>query len=174
MNFVKKSFELLQKDIAKYPEKRDCCLMVDNMSTRMQMYYSTQDTYIGFVNYSSIPTETRDTLATGVLVFLLVSARTHWIWPIGYFLADKRSSKTQTKRIQEVFEKAAKAGLPVWLVTADDTSVSIGMFMEIDCDFATSYDSIVTKFKRPIETYSVYAVLDSSHTFELARNAQAT
>ena len=100
---------------------------------------------------------------------MLVSATTHWKCPIGYFLADKRSSKTQAKRIQVVLEKVAKAGLRVWLVTADDTSVRIGMFIEVDCDLATSYDSMVTKFKRPIETYYIYAVLDSnaSHTFKL-------
>ena len=58
------------------------------------LYDSTQDKYVGFVNYGPIQTEKPDTLATEAVVFLLVGARTHWKCPIGYFLADKLSSKT--------------------------------------------------------------------------------
>ena len=170
--FVKESFESLQKDIAKCPEKRDCCLIVDAMSTRKQMLYdSTQDKYVSFVNYGPIPTEKADTLATEAVVFLLVGARTHWKCPIGYFLADKMSSKTQAKLVQLALVKAAEAGLRVWSVTADGTSVNIGMFIELGCHFTTSYDSMVTKFKHPTEAYHVYAVLDPSHMLKLARNA---
>ena len=84
--------------------------MVDAMSTRKQMLYdSTQDKYVGFVNYGPMPTEKADTLATEAEVFLLVGAQTHWKCPIGYFLADKMSSKTQAKLVQLALVKAAEA-----------------------------------------------------------------
>jgi hypothetical protein len=34
--FVKEAFESLQKDAMSCPEKKDCCLVIDAMSTRMQ------------------------------------------------------------------------------------------------------------------------------------------
>ena len=170
--FIRESFESLQKDIAKCPEKRDCYLIVDAMSTRKQMLYdSTQDKYVGFVNYGPIQTEKPDTLATEAVVILLVGARIHWKCPIGYFLADKMSSKTQAKLVQLILEKAAKADLRVWSVTDDGTSVNIGMFTELGCNFTTSFDSMLTKFKHPTENYYVYAVLDPCHMLKLARNA---
>ena len=69
------------------------------------------------------------------------------------------SSKTQAKLVQLALEKAAKADLRVWSVTADGTSVNTGMFTEIGCNFTASFDSMLTKFKHPTENYYVYAVL---------------
>ena len=92
------------------------------------LYDSTQDKYVGFVNYGPIQTEKPDTLATEAVVFLLVGARTHWKYPIGYFLADKLSSKTQAKLVQLALKKAAEADLLVWSVTADGTSVNISIY----------------------------------------------
>ena len=173
--FIRESFESLQQDIAKSPEKKDCFLIIDAMSTRKQILYdSTQDKYVGFVNYGAIQTEKPDTLASEAVVFLLVGARTHWKCPIGYFLADKMSSRTQAKLVQLALEKAAEAGLRVWSVTTDGTSVNIGMFTELGCNFTTSFDSMVTKFKHPTENYYVYAVLDPCHMLKLARNALAS
>ena len=173
--FIRESFESLQQDIAKSPEKKDFFLIIDAMSTRKQILYdSTQDKYVGFVNYGPIQTEKPDTLASEAVVFLLVGARTHWKCPIGYFLADKMSSRTQAKLVQLALEKAAEAGLRVWSVTTDGTSVNIGMFTELGCNFTTSFDSMVTKFKHPTENYYVYAVLDPCHMLKLARNALAS
>ena len=173
--FIRESFESLQEDIAKSPEKKNCFLIIDAMSTRKQILYdSTQDKYVGFVNYGAIQTEKPDTPASEAVVFLLVGARTHWKCPIGYFLADKMSSRTQAKLVQLALEKAAEAGLRVWSVTTDGTSVNIGMFTELGCNFTTSFDSMVTKFKHPTENYYVYAVLDPCHMLKLARNALAS
>ncbi len=148
--FIRESFESLQQDIAKSPEQKDCFLIIDAMSTRKQMLYdSTQDKYVGFVNYGAIQTEKPDTLASEAVVFLLVGARTNWKCPIGYFLADKMSSRTQAKLVQLALEKAADAGLRIWSVTTDGTSVNIGMFTELGCNFTTSFDSMVTKFNIP-------------------------
>ncbi len=48
------------------------------------------------------------------------------------------------------------------------------MFTELGCNFTTSFDSMVTKFKHPTENYYVYAVLDPCHMLKLARNALAS
>jgi hypothetical protein len=50
-----------------------------------------------------------DTLASEAVVFLLVGARRNWKCPIGYFLADKMTSKAQVKLVRVALEMAAEA-----------------------------------------------------------------
>jgi hypothetical protein len=92
--FIKESFESIQKEAMQCPEKKDYCLIIDAMSTRKKtLWDAKEDKYVGFVDYGTIPTEKPDTLASEAVVFLLVDARSHWRCPVGYFLADKMSSK---------------------------------------------------------------------------------
>jgi hypothetical protein len=96
------------------------------------------------------------------------------ICPIGYFLADKMTSKAQAKLVKVALEMAAEAGLCVWSITTGSISVNIKTFFELGCDFITTYDTMVTKFKHPIEDYYVYVMLDPCHMLKLARNALGT
>ncbi|CAB3980230.1 Hypothetical predicted protein [Paramuricea clavata] len=75
--FIKESFESIQKEAMQCPEKKDCCIIIDVMSTRKQtLWDAKQDKYVGFVDYGTIPTEKSDTLiASKAVVFLLVGAR---------------------------------------------------------------------------------------------------
>ena len=173
--FIKEAFESLEKNAMSCPEKKDCFLIIDAMSTRKQTLWDPkQDRYVGFVNYGAIPTEKPDTLASEAVVFLLVGARSHWKCPIGYFLADKMSSKSQAQLVQIALEMAAEAGLRIWSITTDGNSVNISMFRELGCNFnTTSFQSMVTKFKHPSRNYYVYAILDPYHMLKLAGNALA-
>ncbi len=100
-----------------------------------------------------------------------MGARSHWKCPIAYFLADKMSSKTQAKLVRTALRMAAEAGLRVWSVTTDGTSVNISMFRELGCNFTTSLQTMITKFKHPTQDYFVYAVQDPCHMLKLAINA---
>ncbi|CAB4006611.1 THAP domain-containing 9 [Paramuricea clavata] len=172
--FIKEAFESLQKDAMSFPEKQDCCLIIDAMSTSKQtLWDSQQDKYVGLVNYGTVPTEKPDILASEAVVFLFVVARSHWKCPIGYFLADKMLGKTQAQLVRIALEMAAEAGLRLWSITTNGITVNITMFRELGCNFTTSYDSMVTKFKHPTENYYVYAILDSCHMLKLARNPLA-
>ena len=170
--FIKDSFEAISKEAKTCPEKKDCCLIIDAMSIGKQLlWHNNQSKYVGFVNYGETPPENPDNLASEALVFLLVGARSHWKCPIAYFLADKMSSKTQAKLVRTALGMAAEAGLRVWSVTTDGTSVNISMFRELGCNFTTSLQTMITKFKHPTQDYFVYAVLDPCHMLKLARNA---
>ena len=81
--------------------------------------------FLTMVIYQLIATEA---VATEAVVFLLVGARSHWKCPIGYFLADKMSSKSQAQLVRMALQKAAKVGLQVWSITTDGTTVNISMF----------------------------------------------
>ena len=142
------------------------------MSTRKQIFWdASQGKYVGFVNYGETPPENPDTPASEAVVFLLVGARSHWKCPIGYFLANKMSAKMQANLVKVALKMAAEAGLRVWSVTTDGTTVNMSMFRELGCHFTTSLDTMVTKFQHPSENYFVYAILDPCHMLKLARNA---
>ena len=113
------------------------------------------DKYHGFINYGIpvvIPDEPK-TLASEALVFLLVGARTHWKCPIGYFLGNKISAAIQKQLLIQALELASESGLRVWSITADGTSVNMSTFNLLGCKFGTSYETMTTKFKHPVEDY---------------------
>lgn len=68
-------------------------------------------------------------------------------------------------------EKAADAGLRVWTITGDGSSVNISTFQQLGCSFGTTFESMTTKFKHPSQNYYVYVILDPCHMLKLARNA---
>ena len=114
---------------------------------KQTLYDAHQDKYAGFVSNVDIPTNNPETIATEAVVFQLVGARSHWKCPIEYFLADKMSSKSQAQFVRMALEKAAKAWLRVWFITTDGTAVSTSMFRELGCNFTTSFETMITKFK---------------------------
>ena len=173
--FMQEAFDALNDDVKLSPNKRDCFLIIDAMAIRKQVFWDAkQQQYVGFVNYGSAHSPKPDTVASEALVFLLVGARSHWKCPVGYFLTDKMSSKTQADLVTEALKIAAKAGLRVWSITTDGTAVNLGMYQQLGCSFTTCYDSTVTRFKHPSEDYYVYATLDPCHMVKLARNAMAS
>ena len=68
---------------------------------------------------------------------------------------------------------AADAGLKVWSVTADGTSVNLSTFELLECQFGTTYDTFQTKFQHPTTGEDVIMIADPSHMLKLARNALA-
>lgn len=70
-------------------------------------------------------------------------------------------------------EMAAEAGLKVWSITADGTSVNLSTFRQLGCQFGTTYDAIDPKFKHPTTGEDVFVIADPCHMLKLARNALA-
>lgn len=66
-------------------------------------------------------------------------------------------------------ELATDAGLKVWSITADGTSVNLSTFQQLGCQFGTTYDKIHSKFEHPTTGEDVFVILDPC----LARNALA-
>ena len=172
--FFQEVFISLASDACSSPDKKDCCLIIDAMSIRKQTIWDPKkDRYAGFVDYGSAIPENPETLASEALVFLLVGTRSHWKCPIGYFLTDKMSAVVQAQLIKMALEMAAEAGLKVWSITADGTSVNLSTFKQLGCKFGTTYDSTITKFSHPTTEDDVFAFLDPCHMLKLARNALA-
>ena len=75
--------------------------------------------------------------------------------------------------VTQCLEKAAKAGLKLWSVTADGTAVNLCTFEIIGCSFTGTYDEMQSSFPHPTTGEDVFAILDPSHMLKLARNALA-
>ena len=148
--FLNEAFNSLEAEVKNSQTKKDCSLVIDAMAIGKQTVVDPKGKeYVGFVNYGPVTPEDPDTLATEALVFLLVGTRTHWKCPVGYFLCDKMSATTQAQLIRMALVKAADAGLRVWTITADGTSVNISTFRQLGCIFGSTYTSTTTKFKHP-------------------------
>ena len=83
------------------------------------------------------------------------------------------SAKDQGKLVSTSLEKAAKAGLKVWSVTADGTAVNLRTFELLGCNFDGSYDQMTTSIIHPTTGEQVFIILDPCHMLKLARNALA-
>jgi hypothetical protein len=171
--FIKEAFKSLSQEIACSPVNKDCCLVIDAMSIRKQTLWNPEkDQYSGFVDFGDeIPAVQSEKIASEALVFLLVGTRSHWKCPIGYFLTDKANAKDQAVLIKKSLEMAAKAGLKVWSVTADGTSVNLRTFEILGCNFAGTYNEIKSSFIHPTTGEEIFVILDPCHMLKLARNA---
>ena len=83
------------------------------------------------------------------------------------------SANAQAQLVKLAVTKTAEAGLRVWSVTADGTSVNLSTFRQLGCTFGTTYETMITKFKHPTQDYFVHVILDPCHMLKLARNALA-
>ena len=83
------------------------------------------------------------------------------------------SANAQAQLVKLAVTKTAEAGLRVWSVTADGTSVNLSTFRQLGCTFGTTYEAMITKFKHPTQDYFVHVILDPCHMLKLARNALA-
>ena len=133
---------------------------------------SSFESNVGFVDYGKggLALDDSDTLAH---VFLLVGTRSHGKCPIGYFPTDRIASTTQTQLIKMVLEMAADAGLKVWSITAEGTTVNLSTFEQLGYRFGTTFDSFETKFQHPTTGEDVFIIADPCHMLKLARNASA-
>ena len=174
--FSREAFTALEREVSREDIKRDCCLIIDAMAIRKQTIWEPKnDRYVGFVDYGKggPVLDDPDTLASEAHVFLLAGARSHWKCPVGYFLTDKIGSTTQAQLIKTALEMAADAGLKVWSITADGTSVNLRTFEQLGCQFGTTYDTFQTKFQHPTTGEDVFIIADPCHMLKLARNALA-
>ncbi len=94
-------------------------------------------------------------IASKTLVFLLVGLRSHWKQSIRYFLSNKATATVQAELINITSARASAAGLKVWCVTSDGTKTNISMFKKLGRSFGYMYDTILTKFKHPINVMSL-------------------
>lgn len=157
-------------------EDKDCCLIFDSMAIRQQLVWNAQQhRYEGFCDYgNNVNIENQDMECTEALVFMLVSLKGVWKWPVAYFLKHSMSAETLAKLIKTTLTLTAELGLRVRAITCDGDSVNCCALKILGANiFVEDYRNIKNSFPHVKLNYNVKVLLDPCHMLKLARNAIA-
>ena len=84
----------------------------------------------------------QDRIATEALVFMLVSMRGSWKYPIGYVLIDKISADNLHCLVSRALELCVYHGFKVRTVTCDGTSTNFSVIRQFGCNLGNSLEDI--------------------------------
>lgn len=161
------------KEILKFPEAlRHCNLVFDSAIWKQVLWDATSKKCVGLCDYGNgISIEHMENEATEVLVFMLVSLRGTWKWPVGYFFVNKITSAIQAELVKTALILSHQSDIRVWSVTCDGAHVNYSTMHLLGCNlYTTNYYELKSTFKHPSSDYDVHFVPDACHNIKLARN----
>lgn len=163
------------KEISTFPEvTRHCHLVFDSMAIRHDVKWDDNaQKQMGYCDYGNkVTIQNKNKQASQALVFMLVSLRGTWKWPVGYFLVDAINATVQAQLVKTALVMAQESGIKVWSVTCDGTKVNYSTMTLLGCNLnTTNYCDLKITFKHPSSDCDVYFVPDACHNIKLARNA---
>ena len=126
-------FATLKRSIT--PNTTDVVLMFDAMDIKKAYQYDTgSETYYRSINYGHIQCGCEETLASEILVFMIVGLKEHFKQVIGYFLIDKINAQTQAQLVRGAMNLLSQTGHSVKAVVCD------GKFSNQSTDFGCNFD----------------------------------
>lgn len=146
------------------------------MAIRQQLIWDEKEQkYIGFCDYgNSVTLENKDIEATEALVFMLLSLKRIWKWPIAYFFKHAMSATVLSELIKTALILTAEAGLRIRAVTCDGDSSNCSALKILDANiFDKNYKNLRNFFPHVTMNHNVHVLLDAYHMLKLARNAIA-
>ena len=163
----------LKEKINKNPTHAECALLCDAMSIMSSVVYNNSTgNYDGYVNYGpGIVVPDEDIVAKEALVFMLVSFRGHWKYPVGYVLDDKINAKDLNCLLSRIIDLCAMNDIKIRCVTSDGTSVNFNAMKLFGCEFGKTLDKINGSFTHEAYDYKIYFTPDPPHMLKLTRNA---
>lgn len=130
---------------------------------------------VGFCDYGNyITLEDKMTLAKEALVFLLVSVKGKWKWPIAYFFKRAITKEILRELIETALILTAEVQLNMRAIICDGESVNCSALNLLGCNiFSSSFADLQNSFPHPVLNYKVKVMLDACHMLKLARNSLA-
>ena len=166
-------FKSLKEKIDDVRTHADCALLCDAMTIKSAVTYNHHSTgnYEGYVDYGDgIKVPDENSVATEATVFMPVSFRGHWKYPIGYVLDDHLTAKDLKCLLSRCLDLCAENGIKVKCITMDGTSVNLNAMKLFGCKFGDSLGKIDgTFFHNSFDC--IYFIADPPHMLKLARNA---
>ena len=146
--FFQDVFDHLKSKVDENPKHSDCVLICDAMSIHELLKYNqSMGKWDGYVNFGEgIAVPDPDVLAKDALVFLLVSFKGGWKYPVGYVLCDKISAKDLNTLLKKSLDFCIEANLKVRCVTMDGTSTNFSAMKLFGCKTGTSLREIFPFF----------------------------
>jgi hypothetical protein len=158
-------------------KEKNCCLIFDSMAIKQQITWSGEKhKYIGFCDYgNAVSLKNNDVEAKEALVFLLVSLKRAWKWPIAYFLVNKTSLAILCQLIKNVLILCREYNLRVHSVTFDGDACNCSAINMLGAEiFTEDYRQIKNSFPcSSDENRNIKIILDPCHIVKLTRNALA-
>ena len=158
-------------EVRKY--ERDVTLICDGMSIRSNIFYNkAKGSYEGFVTYGKdIVGCEEDIPAKEALVFMIVSLRGRWKYPVGYVLIDKINAMNLQFLLSRALDLCQHYNLKVRAITMDGTHTNMSAMKRFGCDLSASMETLSGKFNYGAYNYPLYFIPDACHMLKLARNA---
>lgn len=135
----------------------------DAMSIRSEIVYDKNtDKYWGYVDYGGIVTAANaEDVATEVLVFQIISLKSKFKCPIGYFFINKISSNVQAQIILTAIRLLSDIGFVVRSLTSDGAATNVATYLSLGCNF--KFPEMKTYFKNPCRNLNIYCIFDPPH-----------
>ena len=156
------------------PLHADCNLVCDGMSIKSSTIYNkTTGSFEGFVDFGcDIISDDENSVATEALVFMLVSLRKNWKYPIGYVLINKIDATNLHSLLSQALQYSVENNLKVYSITMDGTSTNLAAMKLFGCKLYDSGD-VDGKFQFPGYSHDMFFIPGACHMIKLARNALA-
>ena len=159
--FLSEVFATLKRSIT--PNRTDVVLMFDAMDIKKAYQYDTgSETYYRSINYGHIQCGCEETLASEILVFMIVGLKEHFKQVIGYFLIDKINAQTQAQLVRGAMNLLSQTGHSVKAVVCD------GQFSNQSTDFGCNFDlkNMKTFIEDKESGQQAHFLFDACHLFK--------
>ena len=148
--FFEDVFREIKSKTEKKKHQREVTLVCDAMSIAEFIYFCrTTGAFKGFVDFGKdivIGPDQRETKAKNALVFMLVSLRGNWKYPVGYVFIDGIDAGTLHALLRRAMDLCFSHELDVVAVTMDGTTTNFAAMRKFGCVLTGSLEKMSGKF----------------------------
>ena len=157
--FFNDVFLHLKRIVAENPSYAECSIIADAMSIKQSVYYNkATGSYDGYVNFGEgIVVPDDNIVAKEALVFMLVSFKGQWKYPVGYILDDKIDGKNLHCLLSRLLDLCLLHNLKVRCITLDGTSVNFNAMKLFGCKQGKQLNEINSTFTYMMDTITNFS-----------------
>ena len=175
--FFEDVFREVRSRTEKKKYEREVTLVCDAMGIMENVAFNrSTGTFTGFVDLGEnivVSPDQEDTPAKNALVFMLVSLRAYWKYPIGYVFIDGIDAATLHALLRRALDLCLDHELDVLAVTMDGTTTNFSAMRKFGCKLGGALDKITGKFTYGSFSHPIVFTPDVVHMLKLGRNALA-
>ena len=121
-------------------------------------------TFNGSINYGHIHCRCEETLASEILVYMIVVLKEHFKQVIGYFLIDKNNAQTQAQLVRDAMKVLSQTGHLVKAVVCDGNFSNQSMATNLGCNF--DLKNMKTFIENEESGQQAHFLFDACHLFK--------
>ena len=167
--FTDVSFSALKQHVQSSPDNHSVfSLIMDEMAIRQHVEWDGNK-YHGFIDMGTQLNDDCLPEAKEALTFMVVSHRSAFKVPVGYFLIDGLGSIERSNLVLQALSKLHSFGVNIVSLTCDGSAPNVSMLRNLGCSLEPH--DIKSHFHHPSTGKPVCIFLDACHMFKLVRNS---